>query len=81
MARLTPSTGNLPLLSGLAVATALSGIAVFTAVHGGCDDPGSYRPREGGFELVGGCLQPDDLPVAPRLPEHGQGATETDVAP
>ena len=81
MARLTPTTGTLPLLSGLAVATVLSGIAVFTVVQGGCDDPGTYRLRDGGAELVGGCVQPDDLPVVPRLPEHGQGATETDVAP
>ncbi|QUH00176.1 hypothetical protein HUO13_04540 [Saccharopolyspora erythraea] len=74
MARLTATTGTLPLLSGLAAATALSGLAIFAVVQSGCDDPGSYRPRDGVLELVGGCVQPDDLPVSPQLPAQDPGS-------
>jgi hypothetical protein len=72
MARLVPATGTIPLVTGIAVATALSGAAVFTVVRSGCDEPGSYRTRDGVVELIGGCLTPDDLPVTP---QHQPGFT------
>ncbi|CAM00237.1 hypothetical protein A8924_1297 [Saccharopolyspora erythraea NRRL 2338] len=84
MARLTATTGTLPLISGLAAATALSGLAIFAVVQSGCDDPGSYRTRDGALELVGGCVQPDDLPVNTRLPTPAPGSlggTQPALAP
>ncbi|RRO15514.1 hypothetical protein EIL87_15855 [Saccharopolyspora rhizosphaerae] len=63
-----PSTGVVPLLSGMLAAAALSGAAVLVVLDSGCDDPGSYHEHDGVVELIGGCLQPSDLPVAPRDP-------------
>jgi hypothetical protein len=65
MARLTPSAGTLPLVTGIAAATALSGAAVFTVIRSGCEDPGVYQFHDGVVELIGGCVQPQDLPVVP----------------
>lgn len=67
MARLTLSAGTLPLIAGIAAATALSGAAVFTVFRSGCDTPGVYRAHDGIVELVGGCLKRNDLPA---WPEH-----------
>ena len=63
-----PSSGVLPLLAGMITAAALSGAAVLVVLGSGCDDPGTYRERDGVVELIGGCLQPSDLPVTPREP-------------
>ncbi|MDR7302710.1 hypothetical protein [Haloactinomyces albus] len=68
MARLTPASGTIPLVTGIATATVLSGAAVLTVVHAGCDEPGSYRMQHGAVELVGGCISPEDIPVAPKPP-------------
>ncbi|MFD0919181.1 hypothetical protein [Saccharopolyspora rosea] len=68
MTRLTPASGAFPLVTGIVAAAALSGAAVFAVLHSGCDDPGAYRAHDGVVELVGGCLQPDDLPVTPKAP-------------
>ena len=69
MARLAPTAGTLPLVTGLAAATVLSGAAVFTVVRSGCDEPGRYQTRaDGVVELVGGCLATKDLPVVPQQP-------------
>jgi hypothetical protein len=55
------------------VAAAMSAIAVVTVTHAGCSEPGRYVQHGGQYELVGGCLEPGDLPVAPDtqpLPPH-----------
>lgn len=66
MTRLTPSASAFPLVTGLAVATVLSGAAVFTVISSHCDEPGAYRVHDGVVELVGGCITPTDLPVTPQ---------------
>jgi hypothetical protein len=64
--------GVLPLAGATAVAMALAGVAVFTVSSAGCADAGHYVQRDGSVELVGGCLDPADLPSAPVQPDHGQ---------
>jgi hypothetical protein len=54
-----------PVIATLAAAALLSGAAVVTVQQAGCDDPGQYVQYDGGYELVGGCLEPGDLPVGP----------------
>jgi hypothetical protein len=54
-----------PIVATLAAGALLSGAAVFTVQQAGCDNPGQYVQRDGGYELVGGCLEPGDLPVGP----------------
>ncbi|MGW1676493.1 hypothetical protein [Saccharopolyspora sp. NPDC002376] len=68
MSQLAPTNRVLPLVTGVATAAALSGAAVFAVLQSGCDDPGAYRVRDDVVELIGGCLQPDDLPISPRPP-------------
>ena len=51
------------------VAAALTTIAVVTVERAGCDDPGHYEVGSQGYELVGGCLEPGDLPVSPAVPQ------------
>lgn len=63
-----PSNGVFPLLAGMITAAALSGAAVLVVLNSGCEDPGSYHEHDGVVELIGGCLRPSDLPVAPREP-------------
>ncbi len=75
MTGLTAKAGTLPLITGFATATALSGVALFTVVSSGCDEPGRYEEREGVVELVGGCVSAEDVPVAPEVP------TEPDTRP
>ncbi len=65
MARLTSTAGMIPLVTGIATATALSGAAVLTVASAGCEDPGRYRVRGGVVELVGGCVTRQDFPPAP----------------
>lgn len=56
----------MPVVATVGVAALLAGAAVFTADRAGCDDPGSYVPVPGGgVQLIGGCLNNSDLPVAP----------------
>lgn len=49
----------------LVVAAAMATIALITVQQAGCDDPGRYIPTARGYELVGGCVEPGDLSVAP----------------
>ncbi|WP_037068958.1 hypothetical protein [Pseudonocardia acaciae] len=49
----------------LLVAAAMATIAFITVQQAGCHNPGHYVARGDGYELVGGCIEPDDLPVAP----------------
>ncbi len=55
----------MPVVATVGVAVLLAGAAVFTADRAGCAEPGSYVPVPGGVQLVGGCLNSADLPVAP----------------
>lgn len=70
MTRLTPAASTIPLVTGVATATVLSAAAVFTVLHAGCEHPGAYRfdggpSNRGVVELVGSCITPEDIPVAP----------------
>jgi hypothetical protein len=49
----------------LVVAAAMAAIAFVTVQQAGCHDPGRYVARGDGYELIGGCVEPDDLPIAP----------------
>jgi len=55
----------MPVAATVAVAAVLAGAAAVTADRAGCEDPGSWVVRGGGVDLVGGCLDRADLPVAP----------------
>jgi hypothetical protein len=75
MAGVTRAAGVLPLVGALAAAAALAGVAVFSASSAGCATPGQYVQRSGYVELVGGCVNPDDLPPAPATQQQqGQPA-------
>lgn len=55
----------MPVAVTVAVAAVLAGAAAVTADRAGCDNPGSWVVRGGDLDLVGGCLDSADLPVAP----------------
>ncbi len=57
----------LPVVVTAGVAALLACAAVVTADQAGCDEPGRYVSAPGGVQLVGGCLNSADLPVAPPL--------------
>lgn len=54
-----------PVLATVATAALLSGAAAVTVQRAGCDEPGRYVQVGDRVELVGGCLEPGDLPVGP----------------
>jgi hypothetical protein len=54
-----------PIVATVAAAALLSGAAAYTVHRAGCDDPGHYITTNGHLELVGGCIEPGDLPVGP----------------
>ena len=54
-----------PIVASLAAAGLLTGAAVYTVHRAGCEDPGRYVRIGETFELVGGCLEPGDLPIGP----------------
>ncbi len=58
-------SGWMPVMVTAGVAALLAGAAIVTADRAGCADPGRYIPAPGGVQLVGGCLNGADLPVAP----------------
>ncbi|HEV7451215.1 MAG TPA: hypothetical protein VGO16_07475 [Pseudonocardiaceae bacterium] len=55
----------MPAIVTAGVAALLAAAAVVTADQAGCDEPGRYVSAPGGVQLVGGCLNSADLPVAP----------------
>ena len=61
--------GALPLAGATVAALALTGVAVFAVGHAGCSDTGRYVQHDGVVELVGSCLDPNDLPAAPTAPQ------------
>jgi hypothetical protein len=64
--------GSWSLVAPVLVAAALAVIALVTVEQAGCDDPGRFVLGNRGYELVGGCVEPGDLPIHP--------ATEPDVS-
>lgn len=63
----------LPALAALVVAAALAAVALITVQSAGCADPGYYVAHPGGYELVGGCLEPGDLAIPPERPTVAPG--------
>lgn len=55
----------MPVAVTVGVAALLTAAAAVTVNQAGCADPGSYVRVPGGVQLVGGCLNGADLPVAP----------------
>jgi hypothetical protein len=57
--------GALPLAGATLAAIALGGVAVFSVQQASCADPGRYIQHDDGqVELVGSCVDPDNLPPA-----------------
>ena len=70
--------GVLPLAGATLAAVALGGVAVFSVQQAGCADPGRYVQRDDGqVELVGSCVDPENLPPAP---DHTEKGIEVDPA-
>lgn len=55
----------MPVAVTTGVAALLACAAIITADQAGCAEPGRYVSAPGGVQLVGGCLNSADLPVAP----------------
>jgi hypothetical protein len=68
MLRVRSASGALSVIVSTLVAAGLVTGAAVAVQSAGCDDPGRYVLRHGGYELVGGCLEPGDLPVPPEMP-------------
>ncbi len=64
----------MPLAATAAVAAMLTGAAAITVDQAGCDEPGTWVFTAEGPQLVGGCLDSEDLPVAP--PPGAPGSAE-----
>ena len=63
----TRVAGVLPLAGASLAAVVLAGVAVFSVHQAGCSDPGRYVQRDDGqMELVGSCVDPAQLPPAPK---------------
>ncbi|MFB9907248.1 hypothetical protein [Allokutzneria oryzae] len=77
MAHMTRSGGTLSLVAALAAAGALTFTAVYTVVQTSCTDQGEIVQRGAVLELVGGCVEHDDLPAGPHKPGH-PGADQAD---
>jgi len=62
-----PSAGGSrwSVVVSLLVAAAMATIAFITVQQAGCHNPGQYVARGDGYELIGGCIEPNDLPIAP----------------
>ncbi|MGH3449216.1 MAG: hypothetical protein ACRDQW_00505 [Haloechinothrix sp.] len=60
--RATRVAGGVPLLVGVASAMALTGAAFFTVAQAACGEPGSYIRHDTHVALLGGCVDPTDVP-------------------
>ncbi|SDD02266.1 hypothetical protein [Actinokineospora iranica] len=74
MALGTRIAGAVPLAGAAAAALVLAGVAVFTVGSAGCASAGEFVQRGAELELVGGCVDPADLPAAPGGPEIVPGS-------
>lgn len=54
-----------PLALTAIVAGMLTGAAAVTVDQAGCDEPGTWVVASDRAQLVGGCLDREELPVAP----------------
>uniref|UniRef100_UPI00047BAD2F hypothetical protein n=1 Tax=Actinokineospora inagensis TaxID=103730 RepID=UPI00047BAD2F len=61
-------TRAIPLAGAVAAALVLAGVAVFTVSNAGCASAGEYVQHGQSLELVGGCVDPTDLPAVPLPP-------------
>lgn len=61
-ARATRVAGGTGLLAAVVGAAALTGAAFFTVNQASCGDPATYVRTDGQVELIGGCVDPADLP-------------------
>jgi hypothetical protein len=61
--RVTRLAGGMSLLVAVASAVTLTGAAFFTVNQASCADPATYIRTDGQIELVGGCVDPADLPA------------------
>lgn len=61
-ARATRVAAGLPLLAGIVSAAALTSAAFITVGQASCGDPGTYIRHDKYVELVGGCVDPSELP-------------------
>ena len=67
--------GALPLAGATLAAVTLAGLAVFTVQQAGCADPGRYVQHDDGrIELVGSCVDPEQLQPVPDEPGGDEGA-------
>jgi hypothetical protein len=66
--RATRSAGVLPLVAAVTSALALTGAAFYTVDRANCGAPGQYVHHDNRIELVGGCVDPSDLPNLPTAP-------------
>lgn len=62
-ARATRVAGGMSLLVAMASAAALTGAAFLTVSQASCADESHYIRTEGQVELVGGCVDPAELPT------------------
>ncbi|GAA3571576.1 hypothetical protein GCM10022222_64660 [Amycolatopsis ultiminotia] len=69
--RATRSTGLLPLVAGIVSAIALTGAAFVTVDAAGCGGHPQYIRHDSHTELVGGCVDGNQLPAAPADREAG----------
>jgi hypothetical protein len=67
MALVARATGVLPLVCAVLTAAALTGAAVFTVEQTSCPAPSHYVRDSGQVQLVGGCLNNDELPAGSPL--------------
>jgi hypothetical protein len=67
----------MPVVVTTGVAALLACAAVITADRAGCDEPGRYVSSPGGVQLVGGCLNSADLPIAPPPVQHPASPTKS----
>lgn len=70
MAHRVRGAGVLSLVGAVAAAATLTGVAFFSIARAGCEDPGAYVHHGDHIELIGGCLNPADLPGLPADPVH-----------
>ncbi|RZS36957.1 hypothetical protein EV193_106192 [Herbihabitans rhizosphaerae] len=70
MSLVSRASAVLPVAGTVIAAGALAGVAVFTVNEVGCSDSGTYVQHDGHVELVGGCVDPADLPAAPPNAQH-----------
>ena len=70
-----------PLVGAVGAAVALAGVAAFTVTEAECADPGRYVRHTDYVELVGGCVDREDLPPAPVTRDQRPRAEPASLSP